>query len=77
MELGLTSLSDEAAESLSKHKGGDLFLYGLTSLSDAAAESLCELELGCLGLDHFGFITSAGSRLWPHVLDNIRAYYRK
>jgi predicted DNA-binding WGR domain protein len=36
---GLTSLSDSAAESLSKHKG-DLNLSGLTSVSDSAAESL-------------------------------------
>ena len=36
---GLTSLSDAAAESLSKYEGC-LFLYGLTSLSEAAAESL-------------------------------------
>jgi|LakMenEpi03Aug12_release.lakeMendotaPanAssembly.Ray.scaffolds.fasta_scaffold70706_2 predicted DNA-binding WGR domain protein len=36
---GLTSLSDAAAEALSKHKGR-LNLSGLTSLSDAAAEAL-------------------------------------
>ena len=36
---GLTTLSDAAAESLSKHTG-DLNLHGLTTLSDAAAESL-------------------------------------
>jgi len=36
---GLTSLSDTAAESLSKHEG-DLHLNGLTSLSDTAAEYL-------------------------------------
>ena len=35
---GLTSLSDAAAESLSKYEGC-LFLYGLTSLSESAAES--------------------------------------
>ena len=32
-------IEDQAAESLSKHKGG-LSLIGLTSLSDTAAESL-------------------------------------
>ena len=37
--FGLTSLSDSAAESLSKHKG-DISLASLTSLSDSAAESL-------------------------------------
>jgi hypothetical protein len=36
---GLKSLSDAAAEALSKHKG-KLSLWGLKSLSDAAAESL-------------------------------------
>ena len=40
----MTSLSDAAAESLSKHEGDfrryELWLLGLTSLSDAAAESL-------------------------------------
>jgi len=44
-ELGLrslTELSDAAAESLSKHKGG-LDLRNLTRLSDAAAESLQDL----------------------------------
>jgi len=35
----LTSLSDTAAESLSKHKG-DLWFFGLTSLSTGAAEGL-------------------------------------
>ena len=42
---GLTSLSDAAAESLSKYKGGLLSLEGLTSLSDAAAESLSKLKV--------------------------------
>ena len=36
---GLTSLSDKAAESLSKHRGY-LYLNGLTSLSNTSAESL-------------------------------------
>lgn len=36
---GLTTLSDAAAESLSKHNG-ELHLSGLATLSDAAAESL-------------------------------------
>jgi hypothetical protein len=39
----LTSLSDAAAESLSKYKG-EFSLNGLTSLSDAAAESLSKHE---------------------------------
>jgi hypothetical protein len=38
-EPNLTTLSDAAAESLSKHTR-DLYLGGLTTLSDAAAESL-------------------------------------
>ncbi|MCH2025294.1 MAG: hypothetical protein MK172_06085 [Verrucomicrobiales bacterium] len=37
---GLNSLSDEAAEGLSKFKGEYISLNGLTKLSDAAAESL-------------------------------------
>ncbi len=41
---GLTSLSDAAAESLSKHRGGILHLNGLTSLSDATAEILSKRE---------------------------------
>ena len=40
---GLTSLSDAAVESLSKHKG-NLDLSGLASLSDTAAESLSKHE---------------------------------
>jgi hypothetical protein len=47
---GITSLSDEAAESLSKFKGDYLLLDGITSLSDAAAESLSKLEGGNLQL---------------------------
>jgi len=41
---GLTSLSNAAAESLSKHRGMCLSLGGLTGLSDAAAESLSKHE---------------------------------
>lgn len=45
---GLTSLSDAAAASLSRHRGRgwqrSLHLSGLTSLSDAAAESLSRHE---------------------------------
>ena len=40
----LMTLSDTAAESLSKHKGGWLALDGLTELSDAAAKSLGKHE---------------------------------
>ena len=40
---GLTTLSDAAAESLSKHEG-EIDLCGLTNLSDAAAESLSKHE---------------------------------
>jgi len=50
---GLTSLSDVAAESLSKHEG-DLSLYGLTSLADAAAEILSKHK----GDLHLGGLTS-------------------
>ena len=38
--LGVTSLSDVAAESLCKFEGWRLRLDGLTNLSEAAAESL-------------------------------------
>ena len=44
----VTELSDNAAESLSKHRGG-LSFGGLKKLSDAAAESLSKYE-GALGL---------------------------
>jgi len=37
---GLWSLSDAAAENLSKHRGEVLWLDGLTSLSDTAAGRL-------------------------------------
>ena len=47
---GLTKLSDEAAECLSKHRGETLRLCGLTRLSDAAAESLSKYK-GALSLD--------------------------
>jgi predicted DNA-binding WGR domain protein len=48
---GLTSLSDAAAEALSKHEG-ELDLSGLESLSDTAAEALskCKCELDLSGL---------------------------
>ena len=49
----LTTLSDAAAELLSKHKG-DLWLSGLTTLSDAAAESLSKLK----GDLHLGGMTT-------------------
>jgi len=39
----LTTLSNTAAEHLSKHEG-DLWLHGLTTLSDNAAESLSKHE---------------------------------
>ena len=50
---GLTSLSDAAAESLSKHKGRGIELNGLTCLSDKAAESLSRYkgDLECDGLE--------------------------
>lgn len=37
---GTVGISDAAAESLSRHTGGGLFLSGMTSLSDAAAKCL-------------------------------------
>jgi hypothetical protein len=40
---GFTSLSDAAAESLSKHEG-DIYLNALTNLSDAAAKSLSQCK---------------------------------
>ena len=51
----MTSLSDAAAESLSKHEG-PLALNGLTSLSDAAAESLSKHK---------------GDNLWFNSLTNL------
>ena len=45
----MTSLSDAAAEALSKHHG-ELSLSGLTSLSDAAAEALGRHKGGWLRL---------------------------
>lgn len=50
---GLTSLSDAAAESLSKHKGRRIELNGLSCLSDKAAESLSQYkgDLECNGLE--------------------------
>ena len=48
LDLGLTKLSDLAADSLSKCKG-DLFLDGLSELSDASAESLSK-QKGVLSL---------------------------
>ena len=72
---GLTSLSDAAAESLSKHEGA-LDLSGLTSLSDAAAESLARhkgdlvlelLSLHCKALAE-KLINSDEEDLW---LDNL------
>ena len=64
---GLTSLSNAAAESLSKHGGGEgeLHLNGLTSLSDAAAESLSRHE-GDLRLDLDGLPDSAAGILRQH-----------
>ncbi|MDB4785601.1 hypothetical protein OAG31_03250 [Akkermansiaceae bacterium] len=57
---GLTSLSDAAAESLSKHKGRILELSGLTSLTDAAAESLSRGE-GDLNLSGLTSLTDAAA----------------
>ena len=45
IDLGeLTSITDEAAEVLSRHQGGGLHLYGLAALSNAAAESLSKIR---------------------------------
>ena len=41
---GLTSLSDKAAEDLSKFRGRTLYLLNLTSLSETAVNSLREIE---------------------------------
>ena len=58
-----TTIEDGAAESLSKHEGGNLSLEGLTELSDAAAQSLSkhEGELNLSGL----------SSLSDEVADNL------
>ncbi|MDB4055774.1 hypothetical protein N9496_07295 [Akkermansiaceae bacterium] len=45
IDLGeLTSITDEAAEVLSRHQGGGLHLYGLTALSNTAAESFSKIK---------------------------------
>ena len=61
-----TALDDDAAESLSKHKG-DLWLNGLTSLSDAAAESLSKHE-GKIVLDLDDLPTSVVEILRQHPI---------
>ena len=64
---GLTTLSDAAAESLSKHEGGNLSLSRLRTLSDAAAESLSKHEgnLKLLGLTSLS--DAAAESLANHV----------
>ena len=61
---GLTSLSDAAAGSLSKHKAY-LDLSGLTSLSDAAAQSLSKHK-GDLRIDLDKLPESAAQILRNH-----------
>jgi len=58
---GLTTLSDAAAESLSKHEGGNLSLSGLTTFSDAAAESLSKHEGGNLSLSRLRTLSDAAA----------------
>ena len=53
-----TAIEDKAAESLSKHKGGDLYLDGLTSLSDAAAERR-NVQILCMESESGGFVFEA------------------
>jgi hypothetical protein len=52
LELGITSLPDDAAKCFADYQGGGLALNKLTSLSDSAAESLtktkCDLDLNGL-----------------------------
>jgi hypothetical protein len=55
---GLTTLSDHAAMSLSRHTGEWLCLDGVTTLSAAAAEALAGYN-GVLGLDSLTTLTSA------------------
>ncbi|MBE74609.1 MAG: hypothetical protein CMM04_09285 [Rhodopirellula sp.] len=57
---GLTSLSDQVAESLSKHKGGEICLDGLSKLSDAAAESLGQYK-GTLDLNNLKSLSDAAA----------------
>lgn len=64
---GLTSLSDAAAQSLSKHEG-DLSLEGLTELSDGAAESLGRHE-GSLYLDGLTELSAAAAKSLKHKGD--------
>jgi predicted CopG family antitoxin len=57
---GLESLSDGAAEALSKHEGELLFLDGLSSLSDAGAEALSKHK-GDLYLRGLESLSDAGA----------------
>jgi hypothetical protein len=84
---GLTSLSNEAAEILSRHKG-ELWLNGLKSLSDAAAESLSRHKGEVLSLNgltsvsdevaeslskHRGFLCLEGLKTLPE--DAIKRFH--
>ena len=67
VELGdFEKLDDDAAESLSKHKG-DLYFDSLTSLSDVAAKSLGKHQFGNLSLrGDIAVSESAASSLAEH-----------
>ena len=74
----LTSLSDAAAESLSKHKGW-LNLNGLTSLSDAAAESLGKHSDGTLSLNGLTSLSDAATvslgKHWGKIYHSLEPYW--
>ena len=67
-----TAIEDEAAERLSKCRGGWLSLDGLTSLSDAAAESLSKHE-GDLSLSLDNIPESAAAILRQHPSRGLHA----
>jgi len=58
----IKELSDEAAESLSKHKGTSLFINGLKKLSDAAAESLSKFKGKYLDLNGLTELSAAAAK---------------
>ena len=63
-----TAIEDEAAESLSSYKGGELSLYGLTSLSEAGAACLAKGKFSELLL---GTVTGLSDRV---IITLIRSF---
>ncbi len=57
----ITELSDAAAKSLGKHKGGGLYMDSLTELSDAAAESFSKYKGRGMSLNGLRSLTVAAA----------------